>query len=67
MQIQTIKAAMATLWVSGVWAAGIASSVSSLPQWTMLATVGILPPLVLLWYWTVPAQSTSEAIQEVLR
>ena len=67
MHLQSVKATIATLWVSGAWAAGIASGVNSLRQWTLLASVGILPSLVMLWYWNDPRQSMSEAIQEAIR
>ncbi len=67
MQLQSIKAAIATLWVSGVWAAGVAGNVNSVSHWTLVASVGALPPLVMLWYWNVPRQTTSEAIREVLK
>ena len=67
MQRPSIKATIATLWVSSVWAAGIAANVNSLSAWTVLASAGILPLLIALWRWETPGPSMSESIQEVLR
>jgi hypothetical protein len=67
MHFQSAKATIASLWVSGVLAAGIASSMDSPSQWTTLASVGILPPLLILWCWNIPSQSMPEPIQEARR
>ena len=61
MRLESMKASIATLWVSSVWAAGIAGNVNSLPAWTVLASGGILLPLILLWRWEIPRPSMSES------
>jgi hypothetical protein len=67
MQLVSIKAIIATLWVSAVFIAGIAGNVDSLPRWTVLAGVAVLPPLVMMRRWNDPRQSMSQSIQEALR
>jgi hypothetical protein len=67
MQLDSIKATVATVWVSAVCTAGIAGSVKTLSGWTVLAGVAVLPPLVMMWRWNNPGQTISESIQEALR
>ena len=67
MQLVSIKAVIAMLWVSGVSLAGIAANVTSLSSWTVLAGVAVLPPLVMMRQWNDPRQSMSQSIQEALR
>lgn len=67
MQLDSIKATVATVWVSAVCTAGIAGSVKTLSGWTVLAGVAVLPPLVMMWRWNNPGQTMSESIQEALR
>lgn len=67
MQLESVKATGATLWVSAVCAAGIAGSVRSLSGWAVLAGIAIFPPLVTMWRWNNPRQTTSESIREALR
>jgi hypothetical protein len=67
MQRKYTKVILAAAWMSAVCAAGLVGDVSSLSSWIVLAGFGILPPLVMMQYWSDPAQSISESIQEVLR
>jgi hypothetical protein len=67
MQLVSIKAIIAMLWVSAVSIIGVAGNVSSFSSWTVLASVALLPPLVMMWRWNNPPQTMSETIQEVLR
>jgi hypothetical protein len=67
MQLESIKATVATVWVSAVCTAGIAGHLRSLWGWTVLAGVALLPPLVMMWRWNNPRQTMSETIQEARR
>jgi hypothetical protein len=67
MQRESIKAIVATMWISAVGAAAIAGNLQTPSGWTVLVGVAILPPLVMLWRWNHPAQTTSESIQEARR
>jgi hypothetical protein len=67
MQLSSIKAAIALIWVSTIAIAGLAGHFTSLSSWTILAIVALTPPLAMMWRWSDPAPSMSEAIQKVLR
>lgn len=67
MQLVSIKAIIAMLWVSTVTVVGIAGNLNSVTSWIVLAVVAIVPPLVVMWRWNDPRQTMSESIQEVLR
>ena len=67
MQLLSIKAVLAMLWVSAVSIAGIAGNVDSVSSWTTLAVVAVLPPLVMMWRWNDPGQTMSQSIQEARR
>lgn len=67
MQLVSIKAIIATLWVSTVSVVGIAGNRNSVTSWIVLAVVAVVPPLVVMWRWNDPRQTMSESIQEVLR
>jgi hypothetical protein len=67
MQLVSIKAIIAMLWVSAVSIAGFAGNVNSLSSWTVLAGVAVLPPLVMMEWWNDSRQSMSHSIQEALR
>lgn len=66
MPLQRIKMIVSTSWV--FLAMGIAI-VAPLPWHLQLAitALGLLPPLALLLWWNEPAQSMTEAINEVRR
>ena len=67
MQLSTIKAFVATVWVLAICVAGFAGSITSMSSWLVLAGVAILPPAVMMWWWNDPPQSLSESIQEARR
>jgi hypothetical protein len=67
MQLDSVKATVATVWVSAVCTAGIAGTVKTLSGWTLLAGVAVLPLFVMMWRWNNPGQTMSESIQEALR
>src|SRR3954451_3657318 len=67
MQLVSIKAVIAMLWILAVTISGIAGNVNSFLLWTVLAGVAVLPPLVMMRWWNAPRQSLSQSIQEALR
>ncbi|NOT44466.1 MAG: hypothetical protein HOP14_07690 [Acidobacteria bacterium] len=67
IQLVSIKAVVAAVWVSAISLAGIAGNLQSLASWTVLAAVAVLPPAVMLWQWQEPAQSLSQSIQDARR
>jgi hypothetical protein len=67
MQLVSIKAIIAMLWVTVVFIVGIAWSLNSFSSWTILAGVAVVPPLVMMWRWNDSRQTMSETIQKALR
>ena len=67
MQLVSLKAGLATLWVSVTLIAGIVGNVDSAVSWTALASIAIVPPIVVMWRWNAPPQTMSESIQEARR
>ena len=67
MQLVSIKPVIAMLWASAAFVIGLAASLNSFSSWTVLAGIAVLPPLVMMWRWNDPRQTTSQSIQEVLR
>ncbi len=67
MQLKSIKAGLATAWVSAACVAGLAFHLNSVSSWTVLAGVALLPPIVMTWWWNDPPQTLSESIQEARR
>jgi len=67
MQLEPIKATVATVWVSAVCTAGIAGNLRSLSGWTVLSDLAGLPPLAMMWRVNRPRQRMSEIIQEALQ
>jgi hypothetical protein len=63
MQLQNIKAIMATTYVAAVSVAGLASGVTSASGWALVACFALLPAITLLSQWNHPAQTLSQAIQ----
>ena len=58
--------------IAGAWILGLANvaaflGLNSLLGWTVLAVIGLLPPIVMLRLWNPPAETTSEDIRKVLR
>jgi hypothetical protein len=67
MELVSLKAVLATVWVSAVLIAGPAGNLNSLSSWAALAGVAVLPPIVMMWGWNAPRQSMSVSIQEARR
>jgi hypothetical protein len=64
MQLEQMKVTFAAVWALAASAVCIVGSPRSLLNWTVLAGVVFLPPLVML-RWNGPRQTMSENIQEV--
>ena len=67
MQLASLKAGLATLWISAALIAGIIGNIDSAASWTALASIAIIPPIVMMWRWNAPPQTMSESIQEARR
>jgi hypothetical protein len=67
MQLVSIKAILAVVWVSTVCVAGMAGNLNAVSSWAALAGLAVLPPFVMMWRWNDPPQTMSESIQEALQ
>ncbi len=67
MQLVSLKAVLATVWVSAAVVAGIAGNLSSVTSWTLLAGIAVIPPRVIMWRWNAPPQTVSESLQQARR
>ena len=67
MQLEQMKVRFAAAWALAASAVCIVGSPQSLLNWTVVAGVVFLSPLVMLRWWNGPRQTMSESIQEVLR
>jgi hypothetical protein len=67
MHLHSLKPVLATICVSAAVIAVLTGNINSLTSWAVLAGVGLLPPLVLMWRWNDPGQTLSESIQEARR
>jgi hypothetical protein len=66
MQLQTIKRSVAASWVALTLIVALMAQVSW-PLQFAIAAVALLPPLALLLLWNEPAQTMTQAIDEVRR
>jgi hypothetical protein len=64
MPFEYRKATFAVLWVLAVGAGGFSAHVASVPGWIILATMALLPPLIMLRLWNDPPKTMSESINE---
>jgi hypothetical protein len=67
MQLTTLKAVLATIWVSAVVIGGVAGDPNSRSRWAVLAGFAVFPPMVMLWRLNAPGETMSESIQEARR
>ena len=67
LQLERIKLVIAGVWISSAAILGGLVGAATWQMWAALIAVAVLPPLALLLWWTEPAQTTSEAIQEARR
>ena len=66
MELQRIKMIVSASWVLTTLAVAIAADLTW-PLQLAIAALGLLPPLALLVWWNEPAQTMTEAIDEVRR
>jgi hypothetical protein len=67
MPLQSIKTALASVWVSSVVVIGLIVRVESTTGLAMLATLALIPAIALLMLWKDPTPTLSESITKVLR
>jgi hypothetical protein len=67
MPTDLVKAALIVAWVLAVGALGFSWGATSIMGWALLVVVSLVPPVLMLRFWTAPAQSMSESIQKALR
>ena len=67
MPLISLKAVLATVWISAVMIAGFTVTLDSLTRWVVMTAVAVLPPIVMMWRWNAPRQTMSESIQEARR
>jgi hypothetical protein len=62
-----MKVAVISAWILAVTVLGYLTGTRSLAGWTLLAAVTLIPPVVMMSLWRVPAPSMSESIGEGFR
>lgn len=67
MQLTTIKALMATVWMSAVLIAGLTGAPNSPSRWAVLASFAIFPPIVMAWRLNAPGHTLPLSIQAARR
>ena len=66
MQLEHIKRTISGVWILMALAVAIVVNPSTLGA-LLIAALGLLPPLVMLFAWNHPAQTMSERINEARR
>ena len=66
MQPTYVKATVSAAWVSALVAIALFGNLTS-SVLILLAVLAVLGPLVLMWFWRPPVQTTSQSIQDALR
>ena len=66
MELHKIKMIVSAVWVFTMLAVAVAAPLTW-PLQIAIVAFGLLPPLALLLWWTDPAQTMSEAINEARR
>ena len=67
MHTDYLKSPLVASWLLALLTLGIAAGVTTLSSWIGLALLGVVPTVVLLRLWRVPALTTSQRIQEARR
>jgi hypothetical protein len=62
-----MKVALASVWVLTAAFIAAVAGVTSITSGLLLASFGLVPPLVLLVRWNEPEQTLSESIHEALK
>ena len=63
MQLQQIKKACGVAWVLAAAIVGLVAGVRSTGGLLVLAALGLLPPIALLFLWNEPPETMSESIR----
>jgi hypothetical protein len=67
MNIEYRKAQFAMAWMAALVVVGIASGMTSLIGWGVLAGLAVVPPAVIMRFRHEPDKTMSESIREGLR
>jgi len=67
MQLVSLEAVLATIWVSAVLICGLTGNLNSPSSWAVLASFAVVAPIVMMWRWNGPGQTMSESILEARR
>lgn len=67
MTTEHLKATLLVAWVLAVGALGYVSGTASLSGWTVVTVLALIPPAVIVRFWSAPSDSLSETIRQVLR
>jgi hypothetical protein len=67
MRFTYVKNGIAGAWIVALGAVAAFLGLDTILAWIVLLVLGLLPPLVMLWKWNPPAQTTSESIRESIR
>ena len=67
MQLERIKRVVTAVWVIAAVIVGLFIRDVNWQTWAVFIALAVLPPLALLLFWTAPAQTMSETINEARR
>jgi hypothetical protein len=67
MQLERIKWALSAAWVVTAVVLGVFVRDMTWQMWAAFIALAVLPPLALLLWWTDPAQTLSETINDARR
>jgi len=67
MQLVTLKAVLATVWISVMLILGLTRHLDSLSSWILVAGAALLPPIVMMWRGNPSGQPISESIYDARR
>lgn len=62
-----MRAMLTGVWMLFIGALGYAAGITSLVGWTALLAVALTPAVIMMRFWSAPARTMSETIQDVLR
>jgi membrane protein YdbS with pleckstrin-like domain len=67
MLSENTKNVLFVVWVIAVGLAAVAIGITSVPNWIVVASVAVVPPLVVRSLWRAPEQTISEKIHNARR
>ena len=62
-----IKTLLLVAWMIAVCLVAFAIGITSVPNWIIVASIAIVPPLVVRKFWHAPEQTISESIHNARR